>query len=410
MAGTVIDLTNLTDMLNECFVDELTNKDRYLILYGGAGSGKSVFAAQKVIIRCLKEPGHRFLIVRKVARTLRHSVFAEIRKCISDWGLTPLFSVNKSDMEIICENGSSMIFIGCDDPDKLKSITGITSVWIEEADALTQSDFQEVDRRLRGRSRYYKQIILTFNPTLASHWLKEYFFDNPPPNSHIHHSTYLDNRFIDREYAKMLDELKERDINQYNIYACGNWGSLGELILTNWEVKDIPLEDTEYQSIYCGLDFGFNHPSAFVKLGFKDGDIYVLGELKEKKLTNAELMNLVATRFGKSYLITADSAEPDRIKEFKQHGFIINPATKGVGSVKAQLDWLKSQKIYIHPSCQGFVAEIKGYAYRKLKDGTVLDEPVDYADDLMAALRYGIEPVRIPQQRAKMRAGRSIYR
>lgn len=389
-----IDLTALPELTNDIYYPLYKDTSRYLVLYGGAGSGKSVFAAQKILVRMLTEQPHRFLVARKVARTLRFSVFSLFQDMIVQWELTPLFKVNKSDMTITCINGNQILFAGLDDPEKLKSIAGITGIWIEEASELEQKDFQQLDLRLRGPTKYYKQIILTFNPISALHWLKKVFFDFKKDNATIVKSTYKDNKFIDPEYVKVLEDLKNQDETYYKIYALGEWGVLGNLVYTNYVVEDIPLNDESYNAIYYGLDFGYNDPSALIKIGWKDSEIYVLDEIYERHLTNTELIKLCESRVDKRHLIIADSAEPDRIQEFKKAGFRIQPCTKGKDSVKFGIDWLKRRKIHIHPSCVNTIKEIQTYKYRENKDGNVLDEPVDFNDHAMAALRYGTEPLR----------------
>lgn len=245
-----IDLTNLPHVTNEKFFPLYTNKSRYLVLWGGAGSGKSVFAAQKLVFRCLSEnvnpgqPRHKFLVVRKVAKTLRHSAFAEIQNIVSQWNMDKLFTVKESDLEIRCLTGNSIIFAGLDDVEKLKSISGITGVWVEEASELTKEDFQQLDIRLRGTPVGYHQIILTFNPVSITHWLKSRFFgagagagsdvDGRGECQDItvttHHSTYKDNKFIDPEYARVLESMRDQDPYYYTVYALGQWGTTGKTV------------------------------------------------------------------------------------------------------------------------------------------------------------------------------------
>ena len=144
---------------------------------GGAGSGKSIFAGRKILERVCSEEGHRILVVRKVARTLRESCFTQLCAQISDFYDPKSFKINRTELSIRCEKtGSSIIFAGLDDVEKLKSIYSITGIWIEEASEITESDFNQLDIRLRGESRYYKQIIISFNPVDVNHWLKKRFF------------------------------------------------------------------------------------------------------------------------------------------------------------------------------------------------------------------------------------------
>jgi phage terminase large subunit len=227
------------DVMNDWAVPILDDASRYLVLYGGAGSGKSVAAAQKLVLRMLEEEGHKFLVIRKVANTLRNSVYALIRETISEWGLTEHFKINKGDMKITCNtNGNEIIFAGIDDPEKLKSIHGVTGMWIEEASELEQQDFQQLDLRLRGFTMNYKQIMITFNPISSLHWLKELFFDRKKKDSTVIHSTYLNNKFIDNTYKQVLESMKEEDEYYYMVYALGEWGVIGKTIFSAQKVNE----------------------------------------------------------------------------------------------------------------------------------------------------------------------------
>jgi phage terminase large subunit len=318
----------------------------------------------------------------------------------------PLFKVNKSDMEITCRNGNQIIFTGLDDVEKLKSIAGITDIWVEEASEITQEDFTQLDLRLRGKSAYPMQITLSFNPISALSWIKSFFFDKPKDNSARFKTTYKDNDFLDEEYKNVIEDLKNQDPTYYQIYALGEWGVLGNLVFTNYAFEDIPYKEEDFDAIYQGLDFGFNHPSAFIKVGFKDDELYVYDELYEKGLTNAELIDEVAKIAHKKKQIIADNAEPARIKEFRQHGLNVQASVKGKGSVKDGIDWLKRKKIHISKQCPNLLAEMQQYSYKEDKDGNVQDEPVEFKDDAIAALRYAIEPVR---RRRTITAGRNIW-
>ena len=395
----------MVKQLNKAYKDIFHDTNRYVIIYGGAGSGKSHFVAQQKVLQHISDDNRKTLVIRKIGRTLRNSVFANIKQVISEFGVGHKFYVpkGKSDFDIKDSNGGEFIFTGLDDAEKLKSIVGITDVWIEECTELTEEDFKQVDLRLRGESPHAKQITMTFNPVSALSWIKGYFFDVKRDNCSILKTTYKDNAFIDDDYRNMLESLKDQDYIYYQIYALGEWGVLGNLVFTNYVVEEFPKEN--YTSIYQGLDFGFNDPSAFVKIGLKDDELYILDELYVRGLTNNELMPLVMEK-ADTVPIIADSSEPDRIKEFKQKGHRVLPAEKGQGSVKAGLDWAKRKRIHIHPDCQNFIKEIQGYKYREDKDGNVYDEPVDINNHLMDAFRYALEPLR---NERRLTVGKNIY-
>jgi len=175
------------EIFNEVYIPAFNFKGRYLHLYGSAGSGKSEFAAAKLLIRIMSEESHRILYYRKVAKTIRGSQFQLFKDIISRWdymGLTvnyhlsDLFKINKTDMEIVYKpNGNQLVSSGLDDVEKLKSITGITGTWGEEATEILEDDFGQMDLRVRGETINYKQHILTYNPINDEHWIKLKIFD-----------------------------------------------------------------------------------------------------------------------------------------------------------------------------------------------------------------------------------------
>ena len=223
---------------NAHFLPLLFDQHRYLVLKGGGGSGKSIFAGRKVLERVTSEPGHRWLVCRKVARTLRESCFEQLRGQISDFYPDSGAKVNKSDMSISFSNGSKILFAGLDDVEKLKSIYDITGIWIEEASELEQGDFDQLDIRLRTDFPYYLQMILTFNPISITHWLKKRFFDRKDPRATVHESTYLDNRFLTAEAITTLEAFKETDEYYYQVYCLGQWGVTGKTVFDAKKVSE----------------------------------------------------------------------------------------------------------------------------------------------------------------------------
>lgn len=225
---------------NVSFLPLFFDSHRYLVLKGGGGSGKSIFAGRKVLERCISEPGHRFLVCRKVGRTLRESCFAQLRGQLSEHYPDCGAVVYRGDMRIVFPNGSEILFAGLDDVEKLKSIFDITGIWIEEASELLEGDFNQLDIRLRTAFPYYLQIILSFNPISITHWLKKKFFDFDIKDSEIreatirrtrvHESTYKDNRFLEKEAIRTLEAFKGTDPYYYMVYCLGQWGVTGKTV------------------------------------------------------------------------------------------------------------------------------------------------------------------------------------
>jgi phage terminase large subunit len=386
----------LKPRINRAYGPMIQNRKRYSVVYGGAGSGKSYAVAQMIILRLLQQKGRKVLIVRKVAKTIRFSVFALLTRIIQGWNLEQLFKVNKSEFMIQCVTGNSILFLGLDDVEKLKSIDGITEIWAEEASEIDEDDLTQLNLRIRGETEVDKQIILTFNPISATHWLKRRFFDRKDDAAFVLHTTYKHNAFLDAEYIAELEKLREVDQYYYDVYCLGKWGVLGNVIFSNFVIEDFPYGEGDLENVCSGMDFGFNHPSALERCGFKDGELYVFDELSIKGVTNTEWIGEVEKILPKQRPCTADSAEPGRIREFQQAGFNVGGAKKGKDSLKEGIDFLKRYRIHVHSRrCPGLAARLPLYKYKQDKDGNAIDEPVEVLDDEIAALRYAIEPLRL---------------
>lgn len=398
----------ITIQANPCFKEVNRSKKRYIAMKGSAGSGKSVDTAQNYITRLMNDKGRNLVCIRKSDITNRDSTYAELTGAIYKMfgnKADKYWNIKQSPLQLTClANGNQIIFRGVNDEkqrEKLKSITfqkgKLTDVWIEEATELTQADFEIIDDRLRGElpeGQFY-QIRMTFNPVNKNHWIKKVFFDIPDENVLTHHSTYLMNRFIDDAYKQRMERRKLVDPEGYQIYGLGEWGEIGGLILHNWEIKEISQNPKDYDDFAIGQDFGFNHANAILPIGFKDDDIYITKEIYKFEKDTSELIQLAKDEdIPKDKDMWCDSAEPDRIKMWSKAGYRAKPVDKGgsKGSVKAQIDWLKQRKIYVHPSCINTIAELQQWKWKKDdKTGEYLDEPVPFQDDAMAALRYGVE-------------------
>ncbi len=272
---------NIKATNNETFLPLFFDKHKHLVLKGRAGSGKSIFAGRKILERCATEPGHRMLVVRKVAKTLRESCFDQLKKQAYEYYEDDILKIpqgKSSDMYILFKNGSEIIFAGLDDVEKLKSIHDITGVWIEEASEITQEDFAQLDIRLRGDTKYYKQIILTFNPVSILHWIKRRFFDykDPKKRVRVHESNYKDNRFLKQEDRETLETFKDTDPYYYQVYCLGQWGVLGATIF-NKEVIGAKLLHLPKPECVGGFEYGYDEVS-ITSIRFvtaKQGDITV---------------------------------------------------------------------------------------------------------------------------------------
>lgn len=390
----------------------------YLIEMGSAGSGKSERGVAKVLMRCLQENNHRFVNWRKVGKSIRNSSWKLFKDQIVRWNLRDIFDIKETEMNLICKlNGNEVLSMGMDDEQKIKSLTSPTGFYVEEFNEFTEMEWNQLDTRLRGYSENYKQIYACFNPVDENIWIRRRFFPDyveeklkergfayttkeieiegkkQKITSLIVHSTYKDNPFLpDKDKAK-LEAYKEISDYHYTVYALGWWGSLGNLIFPNGFIwtEEYPLE---YDEIIYGLDFGFNNPTALVKIGIKDQEYYLEEMFYESGYTNLQLAEeMLGMDFEPYATIYADSQEPARIAElndyfYKYKKIDVKSSDK---SVKDGIDHLKSCKIHTKKDNVIINRELKAYRWKEDSLGNVIEGmPVKINDHYLDAIRYPI--------------------
>lgn len=388
------------------------SRHRYRVLKGSAGSGKSVNIAQDYIKK-LSDPrytGANLLVVRKVDESNRDSTFAELQSAVFRlFGehYEKVWKITQSPLSLEClVTGNRIIFRGVNDErqrEKVKSITfkngKLTWIWIEEATELTEADVDILDDRLRGElanPNLFYQITFTFNPVSATHWLKAKYFDIVHPDVLTHHSTFEDNRFIDEGFRRRMEMRKLRDPGGYRVYGLGEWGETGGLVFNNWKVQEFSTDPIDWEYVSIGQDFGFNHANAILLLAYKDEDLHILKEHYIHEKDTTEIIEAVEGKFPKNVPMWCDSAESDRVKTWQSYGYNARKVTKERTThstyIKNQIDWLKRRTIYVHPGCMNTIKELGQWKWRfDSKRSIYLDEPVDFFDDAIAALRYGVE-------------------
>lgn len=385
---------------NACYLPHLQAHQRTQIFYGGAGSGKSVFLAARAVLDCLT--GRNTLIVRKVARTLRASCFAEAQKAMTRFGLAAFFKINKTEMTITCTcNQAQLLFLGLDDVEKIKSITPIsgplTDIWVEEATETAYTDIKQLEKRLRGISPHKKRLTLSFNPVSRGHWIYRSYFSGFPeeqgilltPELLILRTTYRDNRFLSPDDRLGMEQ--EQDPYFRQVYTLGEWGQIGGSVFTNWQVGSIPTQFPSTQ-LRCGLDFGYaQDPAAALLCAYdsKHKRLYVLDEFSETGLTNDRLAQRLKALCGRLPVI-CDAAEPKSIAELRRLGIAAYAARKGPDSVLHGLQWLAQQQIILSPQCPALREELLSYRWTPDHEGGYLPRPQG-SDHLIDALRYAME-------------------
>ncbi len=343
---------------------------RWECYMGSAGSAKSYFITQKLIIRALNEK-IKILVCRRYGTTLRNTCFSLFKDILAKWKLTEYVKIRETDFTIRFPNGSEIIFMGLDEETKLLSLNNIGAIFIEEAYEVPKPIVEQLNLRLRGNTEN-QQILMAWNPINRNHWLYDFCEVNPPQSFIYLHSTFRDNPFLNAQYIKELEEMYTRNPAKARIFCDGLWGVDSEgLVITNWQEKEFnPMElaaaGLEHRA---GMDLGWIDKSAIIDTLYDRDNhtIYVFNEFYKSGCQLSELataikdMNLHRTK------VFVDAAEPRSIQFFKNEGIRAEACAKGKDSVKAGLMFLQDNMIIVHPKCRNFINELENFSYIKSK-------------------------------------------
>ncbi len=367
---------------------------RWEFWVGSAGSGKSYTIAQKIIIRCCREP-IRVVVCRRYGTTLRNTCFSLFKEILAKWKLTPYVKMRETDMNIKFPNGSEIIMLGLDEETKLLSLNNISTIWVEEAYEVPQPIVEQLNIRMRGQAAN-QQLLLSWNPISKNSWLYNFTVENPPENSIYIHSTYKDNPFLNDEYIAALDEMAERNPAKYKVYGLGLWGVdvEGLVFQGNWREEDfdpLQLASLGYEH-RAGCDLGWVDPSAVIDTLYdrENKTIYVFNEFYKSGCQLEELANAIKDMGLTRTKLYVDASEPRTIQYFRQQGINAAPCAKGKDSVKTGYQFLQDHLILVHPKCQKLIMELSNFSYIKSKQTGLWTEDTTHEwSHAIDALRYG---------------------
>lgn len=451
----VFDFSKLKEVTNDIYYPHYWNTDRHFATYGSGGSGKSHFCAEKIINRLVNEDvGHRFLILRKYSPSIMESAFKLVKDYLVKWELYEFCKITVKPMQIVfLPNGNEIYFRGLDDLEKIKSIEGVTGIWYEEATEASYNDILQLDTRLRPKFKNikfideegierkrkatvedgaYPQIMYSYNPISKQKWTyKEHYRDSPKSYRKqvktkvnylgkeqiviswmtVLHTTYKDNRFLTLQYVASLEAKINQSLTHYKIYALGEYADLKHKIYSNYKVEN-SFAEQEFEKVWYGLDFGYTHPMAMIKVCKNQEHRYLREVFYESGYDTKQFIEwLDDNNFSKTALIYADSAEPDRIQQIADAGYNIRPAYKAAGSVLGGIDYCQRLQVHILGYDENLVREFIMYKYAEDRDGNIIfdnngnEKVAKLDDDLMDAWRYAeytefIEGGKVPSCRS----------
>jgi len=360
---------------------------RYLVYYGGRAGGKSYAAAMYVIIRATQEK-MIILCAREIQTSIKDSSKELLEGTINRMGLRSFFK--STNNEIIGRNGSKIIFRGLKyNPESIKGLENVSLVWCDEATSISQVSIDFLIPTIRKPG---SQLLFTFNPNKLTDAVYVDFVLNQRPNAILRKVNYYDNEYLSQESIEELEWCKKTDLDRYNNIWLGFPLKINEAnIFNNWDLIDgLPDKYPESEYIY-GLDFGFTHKTAIVKL-VKDGlDVFVKLVYYKDKQTNLDLIEWIAKNLPEDTIIIADSAEPGRIAEARRFNIDMKNAKKPKGSLNNSIDFVKRHKLHITRDSEDLIRELETYQWKANTDGGFEETPITTTfDDAIAALRYGL--------------------
>lgn len=435
-------------LLNEEFKKFLFNvHSKTQILFGGAGSSKSVHSAFKNIFRVLS--GKNVLVVRKVYGTIYDSYYQELLKAVRILDLEQYFTFKKTPLRIECANGNVILFRGLDNVEKVKGIAvpkgAIDHTTMEEATEILDSDYYQLQFRSRGGSdrmeladlqRLKESIMgcvdetklmeinfssllgfdngeldncktneLLLNPVDINHWIYKTFFEPinfriedkvyNSPDLYIMHSDHWDNQFLTPDDHRKYE--RYRFINEYfyNVYCRGHWGVLGDVVFRKFKLARME-QDYVYHlqesGFRYGVDFGWTDAFSVIEchIDIKTRTIHILNEFSMSNVSSEQRILSVRSIVGYSQVI-CDSADPKSIDELALAGINAVGAYKPSGHKERAWIWLQSFLMYIDvDKCPNFSREISTYQWQKDKNGRVIQKLKDGNDHCLDAFIYSL--------------------
>lgn len=376
----------------------VSERSRYYVVSGGRGSGKS-FSVNALLVMLTYEAGHTILFTRYTLTSAYISIIPEFIDKLELFGFTQHFHITKDEI-INKQTGSKIIFRGIktssgDQTANLKSLQGITTWVVDEAEELTdEQKFDTIDLSVRQQGKQ-NRVILILNPTTKEHFIYKRFFEDrgvqegsniTKGNTTYIHTTYLDNiDNLSKSYIEQIEQMRERRPEKYKQQMLGAWLNKAEgVIFNNWTIGEFKRKGV---SVW-GQDYGFAaDPTTLIETNIDTSTktIYLRECVYLPRLTTSQIadLNLKHARDG---LIIGDSAEPRLITEIKAKGCNVKPSIKGQGSVTYGISLLQDYDLVVSPDSTNLIKELNNYRWLERKSNT----PIDKYNHLIDAVRYAV--------------------
>jgi len=371
----------ITIQTTRIFVQLENSNKRIRVFQGGTRSSKTYNIVIWWINKLRNENNKVLTVCRETLPSLKNSVYLDFVEIMGKMGIYDPNKMRLGDMTYTL--GTNIIqFRNLDDDQKVRG-SKRDYLYINEANEVSYPIWKQLIFRTK------EIAVLDYNPSDEYHWIYDEVLTRD--DCDFFKSTYLDNPFLPEEQVKEIERLRELDPNYWRIYGLGERGMSEATIYKNWELTDE--EKPQGYNVY-GLDFGFNDPNALLDVVLVDCEepyLWVDELIYQNQLTTPELVERMKALDLNNYdTIYGDNSRPETIQEIKNAGFNIHPCSKGKGSIKAGIDWIKRHKVKITKRSVNLQKEIKSYKWKVTKDEETLDEPVDVNNHALDSLRYSL--------------------
>lgn len=411
---------NLNQKVNRIYAPLWTEDKRFFILMGGRGAGRSHTASQFALSKLNSDEYFRCAIMRHIKRDIRNSIFKALQDRVDEQDVEDAIHIKENTMEMHYGDNSIVAHgfrkSSGQQTAKMKSLDNYNCAIIEEAEEISEEDFDQLDETLRTKMGDIK-IILLLNPPSKNHWIIQRWFnlvesdyegfyepqlkESRQNDTCFIHSTYQDNIENIAESAQVkYERYKESRPRHYRnmIQGLVSEGARGR-IFTDWT----PISQEEFEKlphpVFYGLDFGFtNDPTALLAIKQHNNKVYFHELIYKTGLVNRDPTggkpnisdHLARLGIDKSSPIYADSAEPKSIQEIAADRWNIKPAEKGKDSVTAGLDMLASKNVHFTEESKNLRHEYENYTWKLNRNKEPTNDPIDDYNHLMDAARYGV--------------------
>lgn len=410
------------------------------IVGGGYGSGKSYETALKIVLKLLEEK-RTCLVIREVFDTLYESCYNLFYEILDNMGLVEMgrsyiknfgykVIAQKAPLMFRFPNGSRIIFKGMDNPEKVKSIFGVSIVWLEEATEIKAAGYNEILGRIRVPD-ISMHFILTFNPVDKNNWVYRNFFKTVDSigkevtilddellyeqrtikkgKFYYHHSVPEDNPYLPKSYIERLDDIKLYDPDLWRVAKKGVFGANSTRVFPQFEIAKTNKEVYEAvralgpENLHCGMDFGFEESFNAVincAVDLKEKILYIYREYYKNHMTDMDTVNDDEFKRYKKYVIVADCEDPKAIQFYRDMGYRMRKSKKFAGSRLSYTRKIKRfKRIICAPCCINTIRELKDLTYKKDKQGNVIYDNFNIDPHTLSAIWYALDNVTVADEK-----------